>query len=468
MVTRALLLLATAMLGSSCQPPCGRDEAPVDAQAGPGGGGNLLVVVLDDVGVEQLTAYGLGKHTARTPTIDCLCERGLRFDQVWASPSCSPARAELLTGRYNRRTGIGSIFGPRTTNGHEMPTEEDTLPRVLSRAGYRTGLFGKWHLTDPNTPDAATHPNRSGFERFAGSIGNLNATTSGERHQFYSEWERVADGAAAMTTRYPTVQLVDDALDFVDEVEGEPWLVVLSFQSPHVPLHWPPGRLWRDVEPGYSVDHQRYLAMVESVDHELGRFLRRLPRDVRADTTVVLTSDNGSHRSMVDPTWPIRGAKTTVYELGVRVPLVVTGPALSAGRGESTDALAHLVDVLPTFAEIAGAVPEADLDGVSLGAVLADPAADARTTVATAKFLPMGLDRPHRPLTRAIRDATHKLVVNPDGREELFLVGPEVVVEGDDLLRTGVSAEDQAHLEALRDALAEVEEAVTREVDAVE
>ena len=446
----ALLVGATL---AACQPPCGRLDPPVDASAGPGGGGNLLVVVLDDVGVEQLSAYGLGERTAHTPTIDCLCERGLRFTQVWASPSCSPARGELLTGRYNHRLGLGTILSQRVD--YQLPLEEDTLPEVLGRAGYATGLFGKWHLTAASSDGALRHPNDSGFDRFAGSIGNIYVTVGEADVDNYDRWQRIADGKAEVVTRYPTVQLVDDALDFVDEVGDQPWLVVLSFQAPHVPVAWPPSRLYRDTRPAHNLEHQQYLAMLEAVDHELSRFLRRLPRDMRADTTVVLTSDNGSNTTMIDPSWPIRFGKGSVYELGVRVPFVVSGP--SVGRpGETTDALAHLVDVLPTLAEIVGVeapgAPDRPVDGVSLLPVVQGQEEAVRQTVFAGKFRPLG--GPPEIWTRAVRDATHKLVVEPDGREELFAVGPGTIVEGDDLLLGGASAADLERLEALREALA--------------
>jgi len=454
MVTARQAVILGALGLSGCQPPCGRDLPPVDAGTGPGGGGNLLVVVLDDVGVEQLSAWGPASFPARTPTIDCLCERGLRFTQAWASPACSPSRAELLTGRYNRRLGIGTIFTPSATP-FELSTSEDTLPEVVGRAGYATGLFGKWHLTEPTQPGAASHPNRSGFDRFAGSIANINAALAGHEANSYDEWEYIVDGEAQRSTRYPTTQTVDDALDFVGEVGDQPWLVVLSFHAPHIPLHWPPSRLYREAQPALSGDHQQYLAMLEAADAEVGRFLRRLPRADRADTTVVLLSDNGSTLDMIDPALGAVGAKASTQELGVRVPVVVSGPAVRPGV---SDALVHLVDVLPTLADIAGAAPEAELDGRSWRPLFTDPSAQVHETIATAKFRPLGLGEPEV-LTRAVRSATHKLMVSSTGHETLHRVGPGQLVEGEDRA-SDPSEADAAQLASLREALSTLDASV--------
>lgn len=448
----ALLL---ALLGCG-DPPCGADVAP-SVGGGPGEGGNVLIVVLDDVGVEQLDAWELAPVGARTPTIDCLCERGLRFTQTWASPSCSPTRAEYLTGRYSRRLGIGTIFQPGEGD-YELPTELQALPEVAAQAGYATGFFGKWHLGQPTAPDHLTHPNRVGFDRFAGSTANINTTTEGfgQGEVSWDRWERIVDGVAAPSEVYPTTATVDDALAFVDEVGDQPWLVVLSFHAPHVPLHWPPAHLRGPQPAGVTFDHRQYLAMLEALDTELGRFLRSLDDQARADTHIVLFGDNGTPGNVIPAPLPPIG-KTTLNELGVRVPLVVSGPAVR--QPGVTDALAHVVDIVPFVADRLGVEAVDAVDGRSWGPLFDDPTAEGHPFVASARFFPIGPGEPET-IDRAIRSRSHKLELLSDGSEAFTEVGPDRLREGADLLGGPLTAAEEAELAALRAAMAALDASV--------
>lgn len=447
-------MLTLALLGCG-EPPCGAD-APASHGGGPGEGGNVLIVVLDDVGVEQLGPWGLAPTPARTPTIDCLCERGLRFTQAYASPSCSPTRAEYLTGNYNRRTGVGTIFTPADRT-FELSTAWDTLPQVAARAGYATGLFGKWHLAEPTAADAATHPNRSGFDRFAGSLANLNTTSGGHLGGYgYGLWERIVDGVADDTAVYPTTATVDDALSFVDEVGDQPWLVVLSFHAPHVPLHWPPAHLRGPQPMEVDFDERRYMAMLEAVDTELGRFLRTLPDPVRADTHVIVFGDNGTPGEVIPEPLPPIG-KTTLHELGVRVPVVVSGPAVEQ-PGSVSDALVHVVDILPTVAERLGVEHEA-IDGRSWGPLFLDAGATVHDHVASARFFPLGEGEPDS-IDKMIRSATHKLEVHSEDGEQLSEVGPGSLREGENLLEGPLTEAEEAQLAGLRAAMQALDDSV--------
>ena len=389
--------------------PCGDVGAPADRAE------NVLIVVLDDVGVDQLGAWGIGPRPARTPTVDCLCDRGLRFTQTWATPICSPSRAALLTGQYPSRYGLGGILTSSDV-AYEVPTDLDGLGHLGRRAGLATGFFGKWHLATPDQPGALDHPNRAGFDRFAGSLANLNVSHQGPGALTYAEGERVVDGVPRHTREYPTTAVVDDALDFVADV-GEPWLVVLSFHAGHVPLHRPPPHLLdAPLVDGGSPDATNYLAMIEAADHELGRFLRRVGDDTLARTTVVFTTDNGSKRSFIAVDGDGKGSLTAA---GQRVPTVWAGPGVPVGV---TDAVTHLVDVVPTVADALG-VEVAGVDGRSWGPLAADPAAEVHDVVHAALFREVG-GAPVGNLRSAVRDATHKLRVDASG-EALLRVGPD-------------------------------------------
>ncbi|MEM6926277.1 MAG: sulfatase-like hydrolase/transferase, partial [Myxococcota bacterium] len=127
---------------------------------------NLLVVIIDDAGVDQYAPWGAAEEPVLAPTMDCLCDAGLRFETVWASPFCSPARAALLTGLHPRRDGIGRFIN-QDTSTWELPLTRRTMAEALAEEGYATAFYGKWHLAAKQSPAGPRHPNIQGFERFA-------------------------------------------------------------------------------------------------------------------------------------------------------------------------------------------------------------------------------------------------------------------------------------------------------------
>jgi arylsulfatase A-like enzyme len=442
-----------ALLGCG-EPPCGNADTPTAAV----GQGNVLIVVLDDVGVEALAPWDIGPMPARTPTIDCLCERGLRFTQAWASPVCSPTRGEVQTGRYSRRQDLGTILLPNEALPYELPDNGGGLAKVAGRAGYRTGFFGKWHLAEPTHAMAASHPNRFGFDRFAGSIANLNTTTSGHERNDYCLWQRIEDGVSHDVVTYPTTTTVDDALEFVGRDVG-PWLVVLSFNAPHVPLHRPPEELVGEPVQAFSRDHGMFLAMIEAVDSELGRFLRSLPPETLANTTIVLFGDNGTARAQIPPQLGLSEGKGSLAEAGVRVPVVVAG--LGVLQPGVSDALVHVVDILPTVVELVGGHTDALLDGRSWLPVMADSAEAVHSVVYSSQFGNVG--GPPVDLDRALRGPRHKWMVGSDGVQRFFEVGPDRLDQGADLLLGTLTPDEEAELERLRSELAALEKSFAQE-----
>ncbi|MCA9488927.1 MAG: sulfatase-like hydrolase/transferase [Myxococcales bacterium] len=446
----ALLLL---IAGCARTPPC---EVVRDAAARGGQARNVMIVILDDVGVDQLASWELTDDVAPTPTVDCLCEVGTRFTQAWSSPMCSPTRAELQTGRYNRRTGIGDILA-QDRPSYELPIEEETLAEVAGRGGMRSALVGKWHLVSDGREDAQTHPNRSGYDHFAGALANLSAVPKGMKGPLgYDRWVKVEDGKERISHTYATTDQIDEAIDFVRHTD-EPWLLVVSFAAPHVPLHAPPGRLLDEKVSDDADDVTLYRAMLSAADHELGRLFSAMGPEVLGDTTVALLGDNGTPRDAIVAPFLGAGAKGTMTEGGVRVPLVFTGPTVA--QGASTDALAHVVDLLPTLAALVDVEPAAPiLDGASLLDVLTDPSAPGpHDTIASFRFPDVGsLDPDPTELNRAMRNDRYKIETH--GKDvSLFAVSPDALDEGPDLLADGVSAEEQAELDALWEDLSALE-----------
>ena len=369
------LLLAAAF---GCRPDTGRclpGDDPGPARAVPAGTPpNVLVVVLDDVGTDQVRAYGEHPAAPPTPTLDALAARGLRFRNAYAHPSCSPTRAALLTGRHAIRTGAGANY---TVSGDRaLSPDEVTLAEVLGGAGYTTAAVGKWHLAGLLSADALLHPLVQGFDTHRGTAGNLTDAVDGGVGLGYTRWERVVDGQVALTRCYATTAAVDDALDIVAH-SPEPWFVWLGLHAAHSPWHVPPRHLLSDPVRDDDPVPVRYNAAVTAADHELGRLLDGLGPERLARTLVVAVGDNGAPPDAA--LWPRlrHQVKLSLYEGGIHVPWIVAGPGVVPGV---SDALVQAEDLLPTVAELAGAPIDAlALDGISVASVLADPAAPGPT-----------------------------------------------------------------------------------------
>ncbi len=370
--------------------------APSAAQTPPQ---NLLLIVLDDLGQEQVAAFGLAPGAAPTPALDRLAAQGVRFAQAWANPVCSPTRATLLTGRYGFRTGIGRNVRPSDLG---LAAEDLTLPELLSPR-YESAAVGKWHLAgEPNAAPHLDHPRESGFDHYAGALRNLAD---------YFDWEKTEDGISSRSSRYQTSDLADEAIEQLGRMR-EPWLLYLAFNAPHAPYHAPPPELFGEALPGPPDAHPRehYRAALQALDRELGRVLSALSEDVAARTTIAVIGDNGSPPEVAAPPFGPAHAKNTLFEGGIRVPLIVASPRTPIGlRGASSDALVNSVDVFATLAELAGA-PAGSIDGVSLVPYLDDPGrASLRGSAFAEKFAPNGFG-PHSFAHRALRNDRYKLI----------------------------------------------------------
>src|SRR5262245_17552049 len=417
------LLAALACLASSY---------PVAAQD------NLLLVLIDDVGIDSLSAYNAGTPGASlppTPTIDALAANGVRFTQAWSNPLCSPTRAALLTGQHAFRTGVGTVVAPQS--GNSLTAAAFTLPEAFAAAtghDYHLASFGKWHLTvGPGTNMAACAI--GGWPRFVGFNG-------GQVPDYYQWTRHVSDGtppgtSSTVCTTYATTKTVDDALEWIADCEqlDAPWFAWVAFGAPHAPFHVPPGALcpaYPHLPGGADIaanPRPYFEAALQALDTELGRLLAGIDL---AHTNVILVSDNGTPEEVLQPPFTPGHGKGSLYEGGLRVPLIVRGPAVVA-PGRSVDEPLHVVDLFDTLLELAG-----------LGRAGCAPAAavfDSRSLVPLLRNLPQRRARAYSELFdafqptlggRAIRDERFKLIEFRDGHRELYdlLADP---VEGQDL-----------------------------------
>lgn len=356
---------------------------------------NVLVILLDDVGVDSISAYGW-PSAPPTPTIDALADRGLRFSHAWSMPVCSPSRAALLTGQMPHRNHVGAVI--HTHQDVELPLSVVTIPEMLGRGAdpWRSAAIGKWHLSTLTSPSGKEHPWKQGFDEFSGSLNNI----VGQRTMV--DWERVGfDHRPVTEHRFSTDAIVDDALQILPSL-GEPFFLYVAFHAAHQPMMVPPGaQLRRPDDP-----HELYAANVTYADRQIGRLLDGLGEKLDR-TLVMVMGDNGTPDHAKDSDG-MEGSKGSFLEGGVNVPFVVAGPPVTA-RGVAA-ARVHLVDVFPTVMDLAGVKkPPQPLDGVSLVPVFRDATAPAHAVVYTETRHPAA-GPPWRRVERCASDGRHKLV----------------------------------------------------------
>lgn len=396
------------------------------AEPGAAGGtaSNVLLVIADDLGVDRVGAYEESADPGRTPHIDALAAEGVLFRNAWAHPICSPTRAAMLTGRHPFRTGVGAVFKDKMVPGNPMGGTNEpfsfspgavSLPLLVGRASggsYATAALGKWHLAAAG--EAMGHPLQCGFDLSSGSLFNLDD---------YYEFPKAVNDAGVLVSKYATVDTTDDAIASVHSLP-EPWFVWLAYNAPHVPVHEPPAELHSYELSGHPIgDQVDYTkAMIEALDTEIGRLFMAMGPDLLARTNVVFVGDNGTAPGAVEPPLTPETAKSSVYEGGVNVPLIVAGPAVDY-PGRECAALVHAADLWATVLELTGSQPPADeeVDSVSLVPYLADPGQESiREHVYSERFYPNGFG-PYELYRRAIRDERYKLVhLVPEQEEHLF------------------------------------------------
>ncbi len=314
---------------------------------------NVVLILTDDQGYGDLSVHD--NPYLKTPNIDRLAGQGVEMTRFYVSPVCAPTRSSLLTGRYNLRCGVYGV-----TRGYEtMRTEETTLAEALGGAGYRTGMFGKWHLGEhyPYVPHA------QGFDEFIGF------RTGHWLNYFDSNAER--NGKPYRLKGYVTDALTNEAMRFVEQNRDRPFLLYLPYNVPHSPLqaparHFEPFRGRTDISEGAAAVY----AMVSAIDENVGRLMAKLDELRLADNTIVIfLSDNGPAGQRYNR--GLRGGKGTVYEGGVRVPFFARWPGrLKAGR--KVDTIAAHIDVYPTLLDLCG-VPRPSglpIDGLSIRPLL--------------------------------------------------------------------------------------------------
>ncbi len=379
---REFLTASVAGIGSSLgcrQPPAGEPGSGARAP-------NIVFIMADDLGYGELGCYGQEKIL--TPNIDRMATESMRFSDAYSGCSvCAPARSVLMTGMHMGHTSVRSNPG-----GVPLSAEDTTVAESLKELGYATGCFGKWGLGDIGTDGV---PWKQGFDEFVGYLHQAHA------HYFYPHY--IYDNERHLTLEgnqghgrgtYSHDVIADRTLEFIEKNKDRPFFCYVPFTIPHaeyvapddeiyaqysgkfeeVELPRNPNRPTRLIRPDQP--HATLAAMITRLDRDVGRILKQLADlGLAEDTIVFFTSDNGaaaaSWTDYFQSSGPLRGAKRTFYEGGIRVPMLVRWP----GRIQAGSESGHVWgfhDFLPTALELAGAASPEATDGISVVPTMLD------------------------------------------------------------------------------------------------
>lgn len=406
---------------------------------------NILLLIADDYGTDSSVLYNAtnnGVSLPPTPNIESLARSGVVFANAYANPLCSPSRCCVMTGRHAFRTGVGDVIVAGTTP--VLTLGEFTLPDAFAAntgLGYSYAQFGKWHLHNgPNSPRLV-----GGWQHFAGSIQGEIAN--------YTNWTKNVNGTTtAGYTNYATTDVVDDTIAWIQARGAQPWFAWVAFNAGHTPYHKPPNHLHSyDFLSGTTANintnpRPYFEAMIEAMDTEIGRLLSAVNR---TNTHIIFLGDNGTAGQVIQSPYPGNRAKSTLYEGGIRVPLVIAGPSV-VNPGRTNQTLTHAVDLYATILELAGinvasTVPSTTmLDSRSLMPAL-EGATDTSRRVYAELF---NTNSPSTSDGRILRNEQFKLLRLATGTEALYDLATDPA-EKTNLLSGSLNATQLAHYYAL-------------------
>lgn len=305
---KSVLVLLTLYITGCSQPSSTTDTSLDDVRP------NVIFMLVDDMGSNDLSYLG---SEIQTPNIDRLADAGVKFDQGYAYPICSPTRAALMTGLNPLRLGVD---GPMENNAM-LQADLPLMPEFFKQAGYYTTMVGKWHL---GMAKVSAMPQSRGFDYF---YGNLGGFVDFYTHVYFGgkDWQR--NGKTLHEEGYATDLVTDDAIKQIEEREpSKPFFMYLSYIAPHTPLQYPPTvtNTYDEIE---SSDRKVFAQMMDSLDTAIGRITKVLEQQGILDNTIVVfMSDNGGANKAGASNGQYRGGKGSSYEGGIRVPMFITWP----------------------------------------------------------------------------------------------------------------------------------------------
>jgi len=359
---------------------------------------NVLLIIVDDIGLDATIGYNVGSQKPNMPNLQNLINSGVKFNNVWSNPVCSPTRSTILTGKYGYRTSVLNV-------GEELSTSEISLHNYLTQnSNYSSALVGKWHLS--GTPANHNHPNNIGIDYYSGMIGG--------GIQNYSNWIFSENGNTSNTTEYSTTKLTDEAINWINNQDSE-WFMWLAYNAPHTPFHLPPndlhtqGQLPTDQASIDSNPLPYYIAMIEAVDSEMGRLFSSINEEELANTTIIFVGDNGTPNQVVQQ-YNSNRAKGSLYKGGINVPMIISGNQVNRFN-QDENALINTTDLFTTITELCGINNQNVHDSKSFISLL------------TSSFNSNSRDYIYSEIGNenyTIRNSTHKYIHFENGNEALF------------------------------------------------
>ncbi|MCB0581366.1 MAG: sulfatase-like hydrolase/transferase [Phaeodactylibacter sp.] len=405
---------------------CNTEDEPIDIDTPDTP--NILLIIADDMGKDATPGFSEGSVKPSTPNLDNIKNQGLTFNNLWVSPTCSPTRASIITGKYGYRTGV------KWAND-ELGQSERILQKYINEEtnnAYATAIIGKWHLSGEST---TINPESFGLDYYAGLIrGGV---------QDYYQWQLTEDGAGSLQTEYISKVFTDLSIDWVNS-QSKPWFLWLAYNAPHTPFHVPPNEMHSQGSlPGYTDAADPtpyYMAAIEAMDFQIGRLLAGIPEEELINTVIIFLGDNGTPNQVAQSPYSRNTVKGTLYQGGINVPMFISGKGVS--RTGEENSLICGTDLFCTIAELAGAGISEIHDSKSFKALLSSGSSHRA-------FQYSEMDDGTNDAW-AISNGEYKLIVNANGNEEMYdLVNDPY--ENNDLLAAPLTDEEEnakAELEA--------------------
>jgi arylsulfatase A-like enzyme len=359
---------------------------------------NILLIIADDMGLDATPGYNIGDIKPTMPTLQGMMNSGLKFNNLWSNPTCTPTRGTIITGKYGFRTNVTEV-------GDVLSTSETSLQKHLdnTNSGYNHAVIGKWHLSN-----SVSHPNDMGVNYYAGLLdGGV---------QSYTNWNFTENAQTSTSTEYTTTKFTDLAINWVDQ-QTQPWFLWIAYNAPHTPFHLPPNNLhFQGDLPSdqTSIDANPlpyYLAMLEAMDTEMGRLINSMSNAERDNTIIIFIGDNGTPNEVAQEYNSSR-VKGTLFQGGINVPMVISGKNVTR-INDIEEALINTTDLFATISELAGNSTTEINDSKSFKELLSTSNVDTRSYIYAERGVIGTQDY-------TIRNSTHKYMYFDNGTERFF------------------------------------------------
>lgn len=419
--TKFLLIVIVSFLVHNS---CSKEDSPINniVNTDPP---NILLIIADDMGLDATPGYDIGISKPVMPNIQNMVDNGIRFNNFWSNPTCTPTRASIITGKYGFRTNVTKV-------GDVLSDSETSLQKYIYDTGsnYTNAVIGKWHLSNNSN-----HPSNMGIDYYAGLINGSTAS--------YSNWDFTENGQTTNSTEYITTKFSDLAINWIGN-QSTPWFLWLAYTAPHTPFHLPPENLHTQnhlSSDQASIDSNPlpyYMAMLEAMDTEIGRVLSSLSESELENTLIIFIGDNGTPNEVVQ-VYNSNRAKGSIYQGGINVPMIISGKGVNRIH-QTEDALINSTDLFATIANVAGI----NINEINDSKSFIDLLTDENTTTRAYIYAENG--KKTGGVDYTIRNKTHKYIKFDNGDEALYNLSINPL-ENPNLLNTNqlpLSSSDEA------------------------